>query len=116
LVGRSKQTSCLREAVAFDEPVPQDLPGGVTDTVWTQRYACRAEFLYFRGGEAVEAARREGRNVYKVRIRTSVEARAIRHAWRMRDTRRGVDYNIVEIDSISDPAWVYLVVQTGKAA
>lgn len=106
----------LREAVAFDAPGENVLPGGVTETVWEERHKCRAQFIYARGGEVVEAARREGRSTFKIKIRSCLKARAICEAWRMRDTRRSVDYNIIEVDSVTDPAWVYLVAESGKAA
>lgn len=105
----------LHDAVAFDEPVENTLPGGVTLPGWAERYACRAQFIYARGGEVVEAARREGRSVFKVRIRSCTASRAIRVNWRMRDTRRSEDYNIIEADAVTDGEWVYLVVQSGKA-
>lgn len=116
----------LNESVAFDEPVQTAGPGGVVTTEWTERYSCRAQFIYSRGSEAVEAARLEGRSTYKVRIRQCDAARDITSQWRMRDLRRLVEngagdliggvYNIIEVDAISDRSWVYIVVQSGKAA
>lgn len=111
-----KKPIILPDAVAFDEPVNSTGSGGVVSTVWTQRLACRAQFIYARGSEAVEAARREGRAVYKIKIRTCTAARQIKQSWQMRDTRRGVAYNVIEVDAITDREWIYLVVESGKAA
>lgn len=105
----------LREAVAFDEPVQSAGPGGVVTTVWTERYVCRAQSIYHRGSEVVEAARLEGRPIYKVRIRQCNAARRITTDWHMRDMRRGVKYAIREVDAVTDRAWVYVVVEGGRA-
>lgn len=111
----------LREKVAFDEPVDVDDGYGGKARSWAQRYSCRAQFIYSRGNEAVEAARLEGRSIYKVRIRSCTASRAIKADWRMRDLRRlvlGDDdepvsgiYNVREADAITDPQWVYIVVE-----
>lgn len=85
-------------------------------TIWVQKYACWAQFVYDRGSEVVEAARLEGRSTFKVRVRQCVVARAVTTDWRMRDTRRGTEYALIEVDSITDRAWIYMVVQSGRAS
>ncbi len=105
----------LIEAVAFDEPVSDSTGDGGTVDGYEEKYACRAGFIYSRGSEAVDAARLEGRAIYKVKIRSSAAARAIRPDWQMRDTRRSVDYNIRGIDAITDRHWIYIVVESGVA-
>lgn len=105
----------LEDAVAFDAPVETTGSGGVISTGWDERHVCRAQFMYSRGGEVVEAARLEGRPIYKVRVRQCVAARSIATDWRMRDTRRLVEYAIIEVDAITDRQWVYLVIEGGKA-
>ena len=103
------------ESVAFDAPkVVPDGRGG-QETGWTERYSCRAKFIYSRGSEAVDAARLSGRSVYKIKIRSSAGARAISTDWRMRDVRRDMTYNIREVDAITSLAWVYIVVEGGVA-
>lgn len=105
----------LFEEVAFDSYTgAADGYGGQTLT-WSEHYACRAEFKYLRGGEQMEADTLSGLATYKVKIRSCTEARAITQDMRMRDTRRGVTYNIREVDAVSDRAWVYLVAQQGVA-
>lgn len=111
-----KKPIFLADAVAFDQPSHSAGSGGKVTTTWTQRHACRSQFIYARGSEPVEAARREGRAVYKVKIRSCVAARAIEPSWRMRDTRRGEVYNVIEVDGITDREWVYIVAESGKAA
>jgi hypothetical protein len=82
---------------------------------WSEVYACRGEFIYSRGSEAVDAARLQGRSIYKIRIRSSADARAITSAHRMRDVRRSVEYQVREVDPITDRAWVYIVAESGAA-
>lgn len=106
----------LTEAVAFDEPVQATGPGGAVTTAWPERHACRAQFIYARGSEVVEAARLEGRSTFKVRIRQCAAARSITTDWRMRDTRRGTEYALIEVDAITDRQWIYIVVQSGRAS
>ena len=105
----------LHEAVAFDEPT------GVTDAFggkveeWTERHACRAQWIYGKGDESVQAAREAGRKAYKIRVRSCASSRAITEAYRMRDTRRGESYNITEVDAITDRAWVHIVAEGPQA-
>lgn len=105
----------LREAVAFDHPTTVIGPGGTTGPGWNQQYRCRAEFIYARGGEAVEAARLTGTAIFKVRILSSIRARQITTGWRMRDVRRKVTYEVTEMDAITDPRWIYAVVKNARA-
>ena len=108
----------LNEAVAFYEPVQAEGPGGVVSTVWMEMHRCRAQFIYSRGSEVVEAARLEGRPIYKIRIRQCILARRISTNWQMRDSRRldAKDYSIREVDSITDRQWIYMVIEGGKTA
>ena len=122
--------SGLRHAVAFDRPDQGSSDGiGGYDRVWTEIRSCRAEIIYMRGSEAVEAARLQGRSVFKVKIRKLGTARDITPDFRMRtvheglpggegasDPAPGTRYNVREVDAISDRRWVYLVVESGVAA
>lgn len=108
----------LRERVAFDEPVQAPTGDGGTVTGWSEppvSHECRAEFIYARGSEAIDAARLTGRSIYKVRIRSSQAARRITSAWRMRDVHRDVEYQVREVDAITDRHWIYVVVESGVA-
>lgn len=104
----------LRERVAFDQPTQTAGPGGVTETGWFEGYSCRAAFTYQRGSETVEAARLQGRAIYRVKIRQSVQARAITTDWRMRDARSGQVYDLVEVDAITDRRWIYIVAEASR--
>lgn len=104
-----------RESVAFD--IGQSTPDGYggSDRTWVEKYACRAEFVYQRGSEAVDAARLDGRAIFKIKTRSCAAARAITTEYRMRDVRRAVEYQVREVDAITDPRWIYVVVESGVA-
>tara|TARA_R110002049_G_scaffold23545_10_gene83651 strand:- start:39849 stop:40196 length:348 start_codon:yes stop_codon:yes gene_type:complete len=111
-----KGAGSLTQSVCFDAPVAAPDGRGGIETTWgtdDDAYKCRAEFIYSRGSEAVDAARLQGRAIYKVKIRSSAAARAITPDWRMRDRRRNATYNIREVDAITDRAWIYIVVEGG---
>ncbi|MFY0619320.1 head-tail adaptor protein [Shimia sp.] len=113
----------LRDKVAFDKEVVTPDGSGGHDRNWEQHHACRAQFIYSRGSETVDAARLQGRSIYKVKIRSCAVARAITTDFRMRDVRRGDQtaqlagepYQIREVDSITDRRWIYIVVESGVA-
>lgn len=105
----------LREHVAFDRQVATPDGFGGQDKGWEEQFTCRAEFIYSRGSEAVDAARLQGRSIYKVKIRSCDAVRAVSASYRMRDTRRAIEYQIREVDVITDPRWAYLVVESGVA-
>jgi len=109
------RAGALHERVAFDEPTgATDAFGGTTEA-WTERHACRAQWVYGKGDESVQAAREAGRKAYKIKIRSCAAARAITEGYRMRDVRRSTVWNIREVDAIADLAWVYLVVEGAQA-
>ncbi|MBN9674640.1 phage head completion protein [Salipiger bermudensis] len=113
----------MREAVAFDENVGTTGSLGGTTFAWVERHACRAQWIYQSGNEAVQAARLAGRHVFKIKVRSCASTRAITTAYRMRDTRRGLPngvdsdtlpgnrWDVKEVDAITDRQWVYLTVE-----
>lgn len=105
----------LDQSVAFDAAQTVADGYGGEDRTWAQVYACPAEFRYQRGTEAMQAGGLTGAASFKVRIRSSNAARLVKADDRMRDVRRGVAYNIREVDAITDRAWVWLVVENGVA-
>lgn len=105
----------LFEAVAFDIPTPQSDGQGGMEEGWTQGHACRANFLYLRGGETVQAARLEGRQPVVVTIRSCEAARQITPEWRMRDMRRHDVYNIRSIVPSDDRMYFELTCEKGVA-
>lgn len=111
----TKGAGQLRERVAFDAPVVDAdgiQTGWAAPGVATERWA---EFIYQRGSESVDAARLSGKAIYKLRLHQSSAARGISTDWRMRDLRRGTEYQVREVDAISDRRWIYIVVESGVA-
>lgn len=109
------RAGALTERVAFDAPTETADGFGGVETGWAEQFQRRAEFIYQRGGEAVEAARLAGSSIYKVKVRSSTDTRGITTDWRLRDVRRGTAYNIREVDAITQRGWVYLMVEAGVA-
>lgn len=70
------------------------------------------------GSEAVIAARREGRQVLNVYLRSSNDSRQITADWQMQISAHGVVtlYAIDAVDAVTDPRFVYLQVESGVAA
>lgn len=114
----------MRDMVSLREPVESRGPGGVTNTVFEERYRGAAQFIFQRGSEVIEAARQEGRAIYKIRVAQCRATRQVTTDWIMIDTRRYAEndagqavsgrYAITGLDVVSDPAWVWLTVEEGK--
>ncbi|MBD0416508.1 phage head completion protein [Oryzicola mucosus] len=109
------EASELRNRVAFDKRPKADDGAGNKRGAWQEQFKQLAGYVYAGGGEAVMAARLEGRGVVKVRLRSSSQTRSIRSDWRMRDVRTGAEYNVKQVDFETDRRWVYLVVERGSA-
>ncbi|TCR01069.1 head-tail adaptor protein [Neorhizobium sp. JUb45] len=91
------QAGDLDQRVAFDASVSVPDGHGGTETGWAQDDVATkvaANFRYLRGGEAVLAARLDGRQPVVVTVRRSSKTRLIDTNWRMRDVRTGIVYNI----------------------
>lgn len=107
----------LVHRVAFDaRGAVNDGHGNAVTGPWAEMFQRPAAFVYAGGGEAMVAARLEGRSVIKVRLRSDSATRTIRPDWRMRDVRRGTEYAVREADAVTDRRWVWLVVEAGVAA
>lgn len=106
----------LSHRLSFDERPDIDDGFGNTEGAgeWRHRFTVSAAMRPRGGSEAVVAARLEGRNLVGVYVRSSANTRQITAGWRVRD-KRGVEYAVVHADPVTDPAWVYLDIQTGRA-
>lgn len=114
----------MRDRISLRAPVESTGPGGVVSTVFEERYRGAAQFIFQRGSEVIEAARQEGRAIYKIRVAQCRATRDVTTDWIMIDIRRYAEnaagqaisgrYAITGIDSISEPAWVWLTVEEGK--
>lgn len=119
-----KRAGGLKERIAFDAPLWGDDGSGGSVRTWEYRYSCLAEFIYTGGGESSDAGSLASKATFKIRIRKGLAAQEIQANWRMRDLRRGpqddefpgVEYNIRQVDAITDRRWVYLVVESGVSS
>jgi head-tail adaptor len=105
----------LNERVAFDGETKVPDGSGGFDVSFGEVFTAWASLEYDRGKEAVDAGGLTGTAVFRVKLRSSAASRAITTDYVMRDVRRGVKYNIREIDAITDRAWIWLRVESGVA-
>ena len=85
----------LRERIEVEERLtgPTDEFGN-PQTVWQLGGTFWAHYRVLRGGETVQAARLEGRQVLVVTVRATALTRRIRPDWRLRDARDGRVFEI----------------------
>jgi len=83
---------------------------------WVPAFTAWAEFRYQRGGEREQAGGLAATARYKVRLRSTPDARALTGQHTMRDLQTGMRYNLREIDALSDRAHVWLVAEAGVAS
>ncbi|MFN3746700.1 MAG: phage head closure protein [Hyphomicrobiaceae bacterium] len=103
------------EHVAFDaREAGSDGHGGVTST-WVEQFRRRAAFIHLRGGEAVLAARLEGRHQVVIGVLSSADVRRVTTDWRVRDLRRGTVYNIRDITPSADRHVIDFLCESGVA-
>lgn len=83
---------------------------------WSSFLVCYAEFVHMRGTETVDAARLQGREIFKVKLRRSAKSAEISTEDRLRDERVDQLFQIRSVDAISNQRWIFLVVESGVAA
>lgn len=93
----------LRDRVGFYKPVETDDGYGNTQIGFPPVPTVgpfAAQIVAKLGGESVLQGRLAGTNLVNITVRASADAKQVTTAWRARDERAGVDYNI---RSIIDP-------------
>lgn len=105
----------LRDLAAFDAKVLTPDGAGGFDADWEEVHACAAQILYQRGREAVDAGAVTGSASFKVKVRSCDATRALTTAHRMRDPRRGLTFNVREVDAVTDRDFVWVVAEEGVA-
>lgn len=88
----------LRARLAFERSTETADGAGGTVLVWGVIYSCRGRFMPERGRERIEAGRTEAAMAGVLRIRSSIAARALSEADRVR-----IDDDLYQILSISNP-------------
>lgn len=115
-MARTPKAGDLSHLVAFDtRTVIDDGAGNTVSGPFAEQFRDRAAFNHRGGSEAVMAARLQGRQILGVYVRSSTLTRQITTDWQMRDVREGTAYAIDAVDTVTDPKWVYLIVESGRA-
>lgn len=105
----------MTRRVAFDAPARSSNGAGGARTGWTELFQAWAEFRYQRGGEEDQGGGLAVTARFKVRIHSHAAACALSGEDTMRDLGTNTRFNIREIDVLSDPAFVWLVAESGVA-
>lgn len=109
--------SRLKQRVRFDRVAPNAMRDvyGVKKRDWLEHFTCGGDFKYEGGTESVVAGAITGTASFKIKVRSCAQTRSITTDDRVVDTRRGISFNITEVDMVSDPLWVWIVVKDGVA-
>ena len=97
-MARRPSAGDLRDRVAFEARVEENpdspLDYGNTESVWAEQFEQRAAYMHLRGGDAVQAARLEGRHIQVIRVRSDSATRIITTDWRAIDQNTGDVFNV----------------------
>jgi len=113
------QVGDLRERIGFFAPVVADDGYGNTTSGFAAEpnFEVSAKVVAKLGGETVQAARLAGRHFNNVTVRASSATRSVTTAWRAKDMRSGVIYNIRDIvDPDQKQRWIEMLCEQGVAA
>jgi head-tail adaptor len=88
----------LDQLVAFDKrAMVDDGYGNIVAGDWEEQFRHPAEFFHAHASETVMAARLESHAVVIMRVRTCADTKQIAVDWQARDVRRGIAYNIRDV-------------------
>ena len=113
------QSGELRERIGFFPPVVNDDGFGNTTSGFANdpAFEVAAKVVAKLGGETVQAARLAGRQFDNVTVRASSATCTVTTAWRAKDMRSGVIYNIRGIiDPDQKRRWLEMLCEQGVAA
>lgn len=108
----------LRERVIFEyraEDSVGDGGGNFSDATWTPTPAIAAGIRYLTAGETVAAQRLEGRQPVIITVRASAFTRSINAAWRARDARTDVTFNLKAPRPNEDRSYIDFLAVAGGA-
>jgi head-tail adaptor len=103
----------LFDKIAFDAPVSTSNGYGGVTKGWEEAAQVRANIKFLRGGEAVQAARLQGKQPVVFTVRTSVTLGLADPSWRIRDLRTSIVYNIRSIIRSEDRQWLEITAESG---
>lgn len=106
----------LSERVAFLEPDSVDDGYGGQTQGYVERFQDAARLQPRMGSEPVIASRLAGIQPYTMTVRSSARTRAVSPAWRVRNVRSGVTYNIKAVVNIDERnAMLEMLIVEGEA-
>lgn len=111
----NRSASALFNSVEFQERVEENDGYGNTVGTWDVKFSTRAEYIHLRGSESVMAARLTGKHIQIIRVRNNTATRAANVAWRIRDKRSGVLYNIRDIEHEVNRQFISFTCESGVA-
>ncbi|NTS30671.1 head-tail adaptor protein [Phyllobacterium sp. BT25] len=114
-MARKPSSGDLFYKVAFDQRQDADDGFGNTVSTWVEKFQCRAGYRHLRGGEAVIAARLEGKHIQVVTVRASTATKGVTTDYRIRDLRSGETFNIRDITPNLDRQFIDFLVESGVA-
>lgn len=103
----------LSDQVYFDMPSDEADEYGGTISGWVEQFSCPAKITHLRGGEAVQAARLEGRQPVLMHVRRNQMTAGITTTWRAR--WGGMPFNIRDVEFPSGRKWVVVFAESGVA-
>lgn len=106
----------LRQRLAFEQRTVTNDGYGNVDGDWAVRFIVWGKCIPRKGGEQVMASRLTGVTPYTIIVRSSADMLPVDTAWRVRDARTDVIYNIRDIDNPDQKhKFIELLVTTGDA-
>jgi SPP1 family predicted phage head-tail adaptor len=105
----------LHERVGFGSHGSGSDSAGGTISAFTEQFTRRAAYIHMRGGEAVMAARLEGRHTQVIRVRADSQTRAVTSDWQIADKNSSAVFNIRDITPTTDRKWIDFLCETGVA-
>lgn len=105
----------LYERIGFASQAAASDGAGGTTTAYAEQFTRRAAFVHLRGGEAVLAARLEGRHAQIIRVWRDSQTRMVTTDWRIEDKRSGDLFNIRDITPSDDRLWLDFLCEKGVA-
>ena len=105
----------LAERIAFDQRAYEEDEYGNYVAEWVEQFTTRAQFIWLRGGEAVNAERLQSRQPLIVRIRKSQAAMLVDADYRIRNLRTGHEYQIRTVTPDVSRGMIDIMAEAGVA-
>lgn len=108
----NRRAGALNHRIEFLQKTTTTNAIGGRGDAFVAQFSRRAAFRHKSGGEAVIAARLEGRHVMVVTIRRCAQSSQIDASWRVRDQRENVVFDIKDITTSEDGGWLEILCES----